>query len=96
MASLWGMATLAGDSIVVWQYLHPELTVFGPDGEFARRFVPERSRLDPWDRRSQLWPLDVTPGGLILAGQGDAYADPREQRRAKPAEGRMYTVLDLM
>ncbi|MDE2761673.1 MAG: hypothetical protein OXQ94_07335 [Gemmatimonadota bacterium] len=72
---LWGMATLPGDSILVWQYLYPELTVFGPDGEFARRFIPERSRWDYLDRRGHLWPVDVTRNGLILAGQDDAYAD---------------------
>lgn len=75
---LWGMATLPGDSILVWEYLYPELTVFGPDGEFARRFIPERSRWDYWDRRSHLWPLDVTRNGLILAGQDDVHADPAD------------------
>ncbi len=75
---LWGMATLPGDSILVWEYLYPELTVFGPDGECARRFIPERSRWDHWDRRSHLWPLDVTRNGLILAGQDDVHADPAD------------------
>ncbi|MXW17675.1 MAG: hypothetical protein F4X60_09655 [Gemmatimonadetes bacterium] len=77
-AQLWGMERLAGDSILVWHFWYPELTVFGPNGEFVRRFIPERSRWDNWDRRSHLWPLSVSRGGLILAGQDDVYFDPAE------------------
>ncbi len=74
---LWGLAPLPGDSIIVLQYWFPELTVFGPDGELLRRFIPERSRWDYWgDRRSHLWPLAVSRNGLILAGQDDVYFDP--------------------
>lgn len=76
---LWGLAPLPGDSIVVWEYWFPELTVFGPDGEFLRRFIPERSRWDyGGDRRSHLGPLTVSLDGLILAGQDDVYIDPVE------------------
>ena len=75
---LWGMAALPGDSIIVWGFLWPELTVFGPDGEFLRRFIPERSRWDNWDRRGHLSPLSVSRHGLILAGQDDVYFDPAE------------------
>ena len=76
--SLWALDRLPGDSIMVWHFWYPELTVFGPDGEFARRFIPERSRWDAGDRRSHLWPLDVSRNGLILAGEDDVYFDPAE------------------
>ena len=76
---LWGMAVLPGDSIIVWHFWYPELTVFGPDGKLVRRFIPERSRWNYWgDRRSHLWPLTVSLDGLILAGQDDVYIDPAE------------------
>ena len=77
-SQLWGMAALPGDSIIVWGFLWPELTVFGPDGEFLRRFIPERSRWDNWDRRGHLSPLSVSRHGLILAGQDDVYFDPAD------------------
>ena len=76
---LWGFRRLSGDSIMVWHYWFPELTLFGPNGEFVRRFIPESSRWDYWgDRRSHLWPLDVTRGGLILAAQDDVDNDPTD------------------
>ena len=72
----WALALLPGDSIIRWEYWYPELTVFGPDGEFARRFTPERARWDNWDRRSHLRPITVSRDGLILARQDDVYFDP--------------------
>ena len=74
----YALALLPGDSIVLWEYSFPELTVFGPDGEFLRRFTPESSRWDYWDRRSHLRPLDVSRSGLILASQDDIYFDPMD------------------
>ena len=73
---LWGLDRLPGDSIIVWHFWYPEMHVFGPDGEFLRRFIPERARWDTRARRSHLWPLEVSRDGLMLAGQDDAYIDP--------------------
>ena len=52
--------------------------MFGPDGEFLRRFMPERSRWDSWNRSQHLRPLSVTRSGLILAGQDMIDNDPAE------------------
>ena len=73
---LWGLDRLPGDSIIVWHFWYPEMHVFGPDGEFLRRFIPGRARWDTRARRSHLWPLEVSRDGLMLAGQDDAYIDP--------------------
>ncbi|MDE2653066.1 MAG: hypothetical protein OXI71_04540 [Gemmatimonadota bacterium] len=73
---LWGLARLPGDSIIVWHFWYPGMQAFGPDGEALRRFMPERAMWDTWDRRSHLWPLAVSRGGLVLAGQDDVYHDP--------------------
>ncbi len=73
---LWGMASLPGDSIIVWHFGYPELIVFGPDGEFLRRFIPERSLWDKVSRREHFWPLAVSRDGLILAGQDILYVHP--------------------
>lgn len=75
-SQLWGLGTLPGDSIIVWHFWFPEMHVFGPDGEFLRRFIPERARWNTSDRRNHLWPLAVSRDGLILAGQDDVYFDP--------------------
>ena len=75
---LWGLAPLPGDSIIILQYGFAELTVFGPDGEFLRRFVPERSQRDTWDIRKNLWPQDVTRDGLVLAAQDFIDNDPAD------------------
>ena len=74
----WGLAPLPGDSIIILQYGFAELTVFGPDGEFLRRFVPERSQRDTWDIRKNLWPQDVTRDGLVLAAQDFIDNDPAD------------------
>lgn len=73
---LWGLARLPGDSIIVWHFWYPGMQAFGPDGEFLRRFIPERAKWDTWDRRSHLWPLAVSANGLVLGGQDDVYYDP--------------------
>lgn len=75
---LWALARLPGDSLIVWGFLWPELSVYGPDGEFLRRFIPERSRLDYWDRSSILSPRAVSRNGLILARQDEVYIDPAD------------------
>ena len=75
---LWSLAALPGDSIIILEFGWPELTVFGPDGEFLRRFIPESARWDYRDRRNYLWPLGVSRQGLILAGQDDVYFDPAD------------------
>lgn len=77
-ASPYALALLPGDSIILWEFSYPELTVFGPDGELVRRFTPESSRWDFWDPASHLRPLDVSRNGLILAGQDDIFNDPME------------------
>ena len=77
-SQLWGMAALPGDSIIVWHFGFPQLTVFGPDGEFVRQFIPERSRWDAWDRTRHLWPWTVSRDGLVLAVQDLLYNDPAE------------------
>lgn len=41
---LWGLSRLPGDSIIILQYGFAQLSVYGPDGEFLRRFVPEASQ----------------------------------------------------
>ena len=74
----YALALLPGDSIILWEYSFPELKVFGPDGEFLRRFIPEASRWDYRDWRGHLRPLDVSRSGLILASQDDIYFDPME------------------
>ena len=76
---LWGLRKLPGDSIIVYEYFYPQLTVFGPDGEFLRRFMLEESGfgLEP-TRRRHFWVLEVTPGGLIVGGQDDVDNDPTE------------------
>lgn len=73
---LWGMARLPGDSIMVWGFLWPELTVFGPDGQFARRFIPERAQWDSRGRMRHLVPSTVSGDGLILANQDILYMHP--------------------
>ena len=76
---LWGMARLPGDSIVVWEYFFPEVTVFGPDGEFVRRFMPEGSRFDEDRWRSRhFWVRRVSRDGWILGGQDVVRNDPAE------------------
>ena len=76
---LWGMARLPGDSIVVWEYFFPEVTVFGPNGEFVRRFMPEGSRFDEDRWRSRhFWVRRVSRDGWILGGQDVWYNDPLE------------------
>ena len=74
----YALALLPGDSIILWEYWFPELTVFGPGGEFLRRFIPESSRWDYWDRGAHLRPLGVSRSGLILASQDDIQVDPME------------------
>ena len=73
---LWGLARLPGDSIIVWHFWYPGMQAFGPNGEALRRFIPERAMWDTRGRRSHLWPLAVSRGGLVLAGQDDVYIDP--------------------
>ena len=75
---LWGLAPLPGDSIIILQYSFPELTVFGPDGEFLRRFVPESSQRDTWNIRRNLLPQDVSRDGLVLAVQDFIDNDPAD------------------
>ena len=75
---LWGIVTMPGDSVIVWHFWYPQVSVFGPDGELVRRLIPERSRWSNSDRRGHLWLHDVTRNGLILAGQDWAYFDPVE------------------
>ena len=73
---LLGMASLPGDSIIVWHFWYPELIVFGPGGESVRRFIPERSLWHKVSRREHFWPLSVSRDGLILAGQDILYVHP--------------------
>ena len=73
---LWGIVAVPGDSVIVWHFWYPQVSVFGPDGGLVRRLIPERSRWGDWDRRGHLWVHDVTRGGLILAGQDWVYFDP--------------------
>ena len=75
-SQLWGLAELPGDSLILWHFGFPQLTVFGPDGEFVRRFIPERARWNMMDRQSHLWPWTVTNDGSILAIQDLLYNDP--------------------
>ncbi len=75
---LWSLASIPGDSIIVWHFWYPEIHVFGPDGVFVRRFISERARWDTMDRQSHLWPWTVTRDGSILAIQDVAYFDPVE------------------
>ena len=62
---------LPGDSVMVWALLDPNVTVFGPDGNFARSF-PARKRLSdqPVDF---ILPFAVTDDGSILAVQNQAF-----------------------
>ena len=76
-SQLWSLASIPGDSIITWHFEFPELTVFSPDGEFVRRFIPERARWN-MDGRSHLWPWTLTNDGLILAMQDQVYYDPLE------------------
>ena len=75
-SQLFGMARLPGDSIIVWHFWYPELTVFGPDGGFVRRFIPERAQWDSWERLRHLIPTTVSRDGLILASQDILYVHP--------------------
>ena len=75
-SQLFGMARLPGDSIIVWHFWYPELTVFGPDGGFVRRFIPERAQWDSWERLRHLVPTTVSRDGLILASQDILYMHP--------------------
>ena len=75
-SQLWGLAKLPGDSLILWHFGFPQLTVFGPDGKFVRRFIPERARWNMMDRQSHLWPWTVTNDGSILAIQDLLYNDP--------------------
>lgn len=75
---LWGLSPLPGDSIIILQYGFAQLTVYGPDGEFLRRFVPEVSQRDTWDVKKNLWPRDVSRDGLLLAVQDPIDNDPAD------------------
>ncbi len=75
---LWGLSPLPGDSIIILQYGFAELSVYGPDGEFLRRFVPERSQRDIQDWTRSLWPRDVSRDGLLLAVQDLLNNDPAD------------------
>ena len=75
---LWGLSPLPGDSIIILQYGFAELSVYGPDGEFLRRFVPESSQRDIQDWTKSLWPRDVSRDGLLLAVQDMLYHDPAD------------------
>ena len=75
---LWGLSPLPGDSIIILQYGFAQLTVYGPDGEFLRRFVPEVSQRDTWNVRKNLWTRDVSRDGLLLAVQDPIDNDPAD------------------
>ena len=75
---LWGLSPLPGDSIIILQYGFAQLSVYGPDGEFLRRFVPEVSQRDTWNVRRNLWPRDVSRDGLLLAIQDPIDNDPAD------------------
>lgn len=75
---LWGLSPLPGDSVIILQYGFAELSVYGPDGEFLRRFVPESSQRDIQDWSKSLWPRDVSRDGLLLAVQDMLYNDPAD------------------
>ncbi len=63
---------LPGDSVMVWALLDPDVTVFDPDGIFARG-IPARRRLSDQPMDFVL-PLAVTGDGSILAAQNQAFA----------------------
>ena len=62
---------LPGDSVMVWALLDPNVTVFDPDGNFARSFPAYRRLSDqPMDF---VLPLAATGDGSILAAQNQAF-----------------------
>ncbi len=65
------VAPLPGDSVMVWALMEPDVTVFGPDGEFARSFPAWRRLSDaPFDF---ILPLAVPADGRILAVQNQSF-----------------------
>ena len=62
---------LPGDSVMVWALMEPGVTVFGPDGKFARSFPAWRRLSDqPFDF---ILPLAATADGSILAAQNQSF-----------------------
>ncbi len=64
---------LPGDSVIVWGWLDPTMTVFNPSGGFVRAVLSDRSLSD--DPTLYLGPRAATPDGSILASQNQTVAE---------------------
>ena len=64
---------LPGDSVIVWGWLDPTMTVFDPAGGFVRTALSDRSLSD--DPTGYLGPRSATPDGSILASQNQSFVE---------------------
>ena len=64
---------LPNDSVIVWGWLDPTMTVFDPAGNFSRSVRSDRSAADP--PTPYIGPLSATRDGLIIAGHDPVWVE---------------------